>query len=64
MGDNPWVETGALYHEYIRTGNSTSGTNNMDFILHFNASRSNAIYTDNGKVMPLSISKQSYIIYK
>ena len=30
----------------------------------FNAYDSNAVYTDNGKVMPLSISKQSYIIYK
>ncbi len=28
------------------------------------ASRSNSIYTDSGNVLPLSISKQSYIIYK
>ena len=29
-----------------------------------NAHNSNAVYQDNGKVLPLSISKQSYIIYK
>ena len=30
----------------------------------FNAHKSNAIYTDNGLILPKSISKQSYIIYK
>lgn len=30
----------------------------------FDASKSNAIYTDNGLILPRSISKQSYIIYK
>lgn len=42
-------------------GGNTIGTVEK---LNFNASSSNSIYTDNGKVMPLSISKQSYIIYK
>lgn len=32
--------------------------------LNFNAHDSNSVYQDNGKVLPLSISKQSYIIYK
>ena len=30
----------------------------------FNANASNLIYTDNGLILPKSISKQSYIIYK
>jgi hypothetical protein len=32
--------------------------------LSFNANSSNSIYTDNGLILPSSISKQSYIIYK
>ena len=30
----------------------------------FNAHNSNAVYSDNGLILPKSISKQSYIIYK
>lgn len=32
--------------------------------INFDANNSNAIYTDNGLILPKSISKQSYIIYK
>ena len=44
--------------EYGSSG--TYGNNTVDF----NAHDSNSIYTDSGKVLPKSISKQSYIIYK
>lgn len=45
--------------------NFQSGGQDLGYApLYFNAHNSNAIYTDNGKVLPLSISKQSYIIYK
>ena len=33
-------------------------------IYDFNAHNYNAVYTDNGLILPKSISKQSYIIYK
>ena len=35
-----------------------------DNSLRLNAHNSNAVYTDNGLILPKSISKQSYIIYK
>lgn len=44
-------------------GGFTGGSGHLS-VIDFSASRSNSIYTDNGKVLPLSISKQSYIIYK
>lgn len=52
---------GAFSYQFSGQIYSETGSTN-GFI--FNAHNSNAIYTDNGKVMPLSISKQSYIIYK
>ena len=45
---------------YINSGSQSSGTSRVTF----DASKVHSIYTDNGKVLPLSISKQSYIIYK
>ena len=42
-------------------GSSRANTNSG---IKFDASNSSLIYTDNGKILPLSISKQSYIIYK
>ena len=42
--------------------NAPLGSNDTD--ITFKASDSNSVYIGNGKVLPLSISKQSYIIYK
>ena len=44
------------------TENIQAPTTSLGYV--FDASQSNSIYTASGKVIPLSISKQSYIIYK
>lgn len=54
------VSTSKLGDWNLGSGGSTFAT----YIFSINANNSNSIYIDNGKVMPLSISKQSYIIYK
>lgn len=65
VGDSIPSYSGALS---IGTGNArwstTSGSRTMMNKLLLNANNSNAIYTDNGLILPKSISKQSYIIYK
>ena len=52
------LDSGGTNRPEPATG-TVGGTTNR-----FNASWYSSVYTDNGKVMPLSISKQSYIIYK
>ena len=58
--------SGALEGYYDNSHNSYYGdkTSDNDNSLRLNAHNSNAIYTDNGLILPSSISKQSYIIYK
>ena len=47
-------------YTFGRTTPTNKYPNRLDLIAH----NSNAVYQDNGKVLPLSISKHSYIIYK
>ena len=56
--------SGAFYSENAGNGQNDGSASIMFRYLGFNANSSNSVYTDNGKVLPLSISKQSYIIYK
>lgn len=58
--------SGALEGYHDNSYNSYYGNiaSNNDNSLRLNAHNSNAIYTDNGLILPSSISKQSYIIYK
>ena len=46
------------------TSSASQRTFNDNYGIKFDASQSNAIYTDNGLILLQSISKQSYIIYK
>jgi len=47
-----------------QVGTVASGNTHNTLDLEIDASKTSSVYTDNGKVLPLSISKQSYIIYK
>ena len=54
-----------IYNENAKVINAVSATSiGSTRTLQLQASASNSTYTNNGKVLPLSISKQSYIIYK
>lgn len=64
---NSFAKNGA-FSDSVKVTNAniyTTGAANTERAhIYFNANSSNSLYTDNGKVMPLSISKQFYIIYK
>lgn len=58
------LATGAFYSKTTKPWQVNQGSNNSAYTAGFDASRSNSIYTNKGNTLPLSISKQSYIIYK
>jgi hypothetical protein len=77
--DNFIINSQSAYNQYVAntTGAFTAGSTSQVptdygygsyYLVHykttFNANSSNAIYSDNGLILPKSISKQSYIIYK
>ncbi len=60
-------ENGAFnqtYGDNVSWASLAGGENLLSNTMIFNAHNSNAVYSDNGLVLPNSISKQSYIIYK
>ena len=56
--------TGALTYTKIAYNQVSSGSNSSQTQLDFDASQSNSVYNDKGSGLPLSISKNSYIVYK
>ena len=64
FNDQPVYKNGALTRKRYNIANIDPGGSFLAFNLYLNAYDSNLVYQDNGTVMPLSISKQSFIIYK
>lgn len=64
IGENFTQTSGAYSATRTSSGIIANGPFYDKVNRYFNAHNSNAVYTDNGLILPKSISKQSYIIYK
>ena len=56
LASNRVTDNGALYHNGVNVGSSYTTGVNGSFDIYFDASRSNSVYTDSGKVYPLSLA--------